>query len=324
MSALYSDLEQICTVITVNGQVRFRIQNRVTAVKDDDLPSPNVFVHQIIANNDPKQDVFLRVASILDLTLLVQGRTNAVLKKQTTYLSNAFTVEFNDVATGTAAKKVIQARVDQLIKDWIQYNKDFIVPDHIPLPLFEASIVEAAKAAYSESLKEKDKQDALLKDANALFASAKADAAELAIDLADAQINSSACATTESMLVAGVTAANVFLTAAQNFKVVADAYREGSVSDSMYDSAKTTFASAIAAMQIGMGSLTDAQTRVASSCAAEAAAVTTYSTQKQAADLAVATTQTEQIKVQAAATDASKKAEAALAAVLEVCPDFTP
>jgi hypothetical protein len=324
MPATYTDLEQICKVLAVGDKTKFEIQNTVTAVREGDLPSSNVFVYEMLDVTDPKQDTFLRVASILDLTQMVRGRSAAVVGRVKNYLSSSFTVQFDDVATGTAAKKVIQARVDQLIKDWIQYNKDFIIPDHVPLPLFEASIVEAAKAKYTEVSKEKEDADEALVDANTVLADAKADVTTAATALANAQIESFACATTQSQLVSGVTAVNAFISACNEFKATADAYRAGSVSSGVYDSAKVTYELAKTAIDLAMGGLLDTQTRVIASCSAKASAVTTNTNAKQAADQAVATAQTEQVKALAAANDASKKTAAALAALLEVCPDFSP
>ena len=126
-------LGQHCTVYLDAASVQhFKIESSVDQVLPGDLPASNIFVFQVVAPLDPKADVFLRVANVADLTLLPQGRESAVGAGTTYYLATAFTVTYDDIATASQAKLLIQQRVDNLIADWRAYNASFLAPLNAP------------------------------------------------------------------------------------------------------------------------------------------------------------------------------------------------
>jgi len=158
-------LGQRCTVfLDENGVQRFKIDSSIDAVEPGDLPiygplpyTSNIFVHKIIAPLDPKSDTFLRVGNVADLTTLALGRETAVGLNQAMYLGTEFTVVYDDIATASTAKLLIQQRVDNLIADWHTYNEKFLAPlttppdySSIPLPL-TTSLESAAKDAYASA-----------------------------------------------------------------------------------------------------------------------------------------------------------------------------
>lgn len=140
MPAIVTTLGQRCTVyLDADGVQRFKIDSSIDAVLAGDLPiygvSPytsNIFVHQVTDPNNPKADTFLRVANVVDLTTLAQGRETAVGRNQTVYLASTFTVTYDNIASATQAKTLIQQRVDNLIADWHKYNDEFLAPLNAP------------------------------------------------------------------------------------------------------------------------------------------------------------------------------------------------
>lgn len=355
----YTTLHQdSTTVFDALGAAKFRIVSSITYVKPGDLPlAPGatlseIFVHSIVDPTDPKQDKFLRVANIHDLTTIVRGRDNALLASQSMYLALSFTVEFNDVTTAAAAKLVVQTRVDELIADWIKYTTEFIVPTDFPMPAPEATLVVAAKAAYKTATTNRATKEAALVAANAASAEAVAAAARASETYVATLTASNQCnqlsQNAASMKAAEDTfraAMNIFKTGGDNFAsqaaaftAVADA-REIVLTDTLLRTAITTFqgqsaanvtvltnaASALTAeLQNGKPVLDALVTSIAAQCAAHTAAVTAAATAKATADGTVATTQTAQAQAQAAATAAAAAQSAALAAVLLVCTDFDP
>jgi hypothetical protein len=353
----YTTLHQdSTTVFDALGAAKFRIVSSITYVKPGDLPlAPGatlseVFVHSIIDSTDPKQDKFLRVANIHDLTTIVRGRDNALLASQDTYLSLSFTVEFNDVTTAAAAKLVVQTRVDELIADWIKYTTEFIVPTDFPMPAPEATLVVAAKAAYKTAASNSDKKEAELVTANAASAEAVAAAGRASSTYTAALTASNQCNQLSQNAVsmkaaedAFRAAMNVFKTGEDGFATQAAAFTavaavEPTPSPGLV-SAVVTFQGQMAAntavltnagaaltaeLQNGKPVLDALVTSIAAQCAAHTAAVTAAATAKATADGTVATTQTAQAQAQAAATTAAAAQAAALAAVLVVCADFDP
>lgn len=160
-------LGQRCTVfLDGDGVQRFKIDSSIDAVEPGDLPTAGpspftayVFVHKIVLPDDPKSDTFLRVGNVADLTTLPQGREVAKGLGQTLYVSTAFSVIYDDIATASTAKKLIQQRVDNLIADWHTYNEQFLAPEtvsppnhrsDIPLPL-TTTLEDERKAAYNDA-----------------------------------------------------------------------------------------------------------------------------------------------------------------------------
>jgi hypothetical protein len=270
-------LGQRCTVyLDEKGVQRFKIDNSIDSVLAGDLPvygpSPftsNIFVHKIIDPLDPKGDTFLRVGNVADLTTFPLGREIAVGLNQSLYLSTEFTVVYDDIATASAAKVLIQQRVDNLIADWHTYNDQFLAPltvppDYsvIPMPL-NSSIVSERTDAYNTAHAEllQSKVDVATANSEANITAAAAAAANQAS--IDALENSSQCSVLLGHFVGGYdemlayrAAVNIFRTAAITydnatvaFVAAADVYRSivGTPSGgdkATYDAAKALYAAA--------------------------------------------------------------------------------
>jgi hypothetical protein len=353
----YTTLHQdSTTVFDALGAAKFRVVSSITYVKPGDLPlAPGatlaeVFVHSIVDSTDPKQDKFLRVANIHDLTTVVRGRDNALLASQSTYLALAFTVEFNDVTTAAAAKLVVQTRVDALIADWIKYTTEFLVPTDFPMPAPEATLVVAAKAAYKTAATNSATKEAALVTANAASAEAVAAAGRASASYVAALTASNQCNQLSQNAVSMKAAEDAFRAAMNVFKSAEDGFQAQATAFTVVAAAEPTPSPALvsavatfqgqtaantsvltnaataltAELQNGKPVLDALVTSIAGQCAAHTAAVTAAATAKATADGTVATTQTAQAQAQAAATAAATAQAAALAAVLLVCADFDP
>lgn len=358
----YTTLRQdSAAIIDDAGASRFRVVSSIAYVKPGDLPwTPisEVFVHEILEVADPKQDKFLRVANIHDLTTLARGRVAALNALQTTYLSAMFTVEFADVTTAAAAKAVVQTRVDALIADWIKYSTEFLVPIEFTMPAPEATLVKAAKAAFKTAKNARIEKEAALVTANAASAEAVAAAERASATYAAALTRTNNCSEQSTRATSAKSAVDAFRAAmAGTFKAAADLYKADTVAaqttfiaqanattpdvtfqghidafvgttntlnNTFQGVLNTALGAATTELQNGKPLLDDLVDAIAAACAADTFAVTTAATAKTTADGTVATTQTAQAQAQAAATAAAAAETAALAAVLAVCSDFDP
>lgn len=325
----YTTLHQDATTFfDATGTPKFRVASSITFVKEGDLPYAEVFVHEIVNSLDPKQDKFLRVATVHDLTIHLRGRDNAVVSGQTIYLASSFAMEFNDITTATSAKEVVRTRVDSLIADWIKYSTQFLVPTDFPLPAPEDTLVAAATNTYNTAKEARVTTEEELAAANAALAITQTAATGASADLAAAQAAYTDCAMVQSQMSALITA----YSGVSGYKTVMNALAAAAhtagwppSSDAAFDAALAAADGAITAEAINVTPLlTSINNSMSTKCATLQAGITAAAVAKTTADTAVATAQTEQALAQAAATAAAAAETAALAALLVVCPDFDP
>jgi hypothetical protein len=325
----YTTLHQdSTTVIDAVGAPKFRVSSSISYIKPGDLPYENIFVYQVVDPLDPKQDTFLRIATVHDLTIYLRGRDNAIANGKTVYLAASFIAEYSDVTTAVAAKAVIQTRIDTLIADWIKYTQQFLVPTDYTLPAPEDTLVAAATNAYKTSKTARAAKEAELATANATLATATTAATNAASDLSAAMAQTNACGTIQASLTALITAYSGptgYKTSMNALVAAAHAAGWPTSGNSGFDAALVAADAAVTAESLSVTPvLSSIQSTIASQCAAAAAAVQAAATAKTQADTAVATAQTAQALAQAAATAAAAAEAAALAAALAVCPDFDP
>lgn len=165
-------LEQLSTNTTLSdGTQRFEVLSTLSFVKDGDLPGPagspyrEVFVYQVTIPNNPKDDQFLRVARISDLTTLPRSRQRALDTGSKLFLSATCTIAYPRLDQAVDAKKIVQARLDDLIAQWHLYTEQFISPDEFELPLIAPSIVRAAKEDYKAARDARATADEAAEDA---------------------------------------------------------------------------------------------------------------------------------------------------------------
>jgi hypothetical protein len=349
-------LGQRCTVfLDEKGVQRFKIESSIDAVLPGDLPiygsspySSNVFVHKIITTTDPKADTFLRVANVADLTTLPLGRETALGLNQTIYLSAEFIVTYDDIATASQAKLLIQQRVDNLIADWHTYNEAFLAPLTVPpdlsnitLPLTD-SLEAQRKAAYNTAHAEYLVSQTADATAQATYAAATA-AATAANEAAIAAVaESQHCSQMLGQFNVANTAVsnyrnavNTFMTASSTFAVASAVYIGAGTSPSApqlatftaakaaYDSAYAAMSAAVVAENLQSGPvLTSFATNIATVCTTRIADVAIAAQAKTNADAAAATAATEKKAADEAQSAALLADTNAYLSVKELCPDF--
>ena len=347
MSDPVTTLEQLCTAATDStGAVIFSIHSTLTVLKDGDLPFTNIFVMQIPVANDPKSDVFQRIATVVDLTVLSHGRDDALGKNQTAYLATFFDVSYSDVATATTAKQLIQARVDRLISDWKTYNTVFITPEFTPLPLTSPDVLtqlvntyvaaKAAAATADSNLAVATNNLSVANDAVApaiaAVTAAQAASLECATNLGNLGTGSNACTNLVTAANAAVNGTGGVDGSGMNpFKALVQAYATAHPGTSL-DAALVTFGGVITTFQLaittgtrdGQSMLTTLVGAIGPQCTAKQNAITTASNTKTTADTTAALAQTALAAAQAQDTAAQAAEAAALAAVLAVCPTYVP
>jgi hypothetical protein len=361
-------LGQRCTVfLDAGGIQRFKIDSSIDSVLAGDLPlygpSPytsNIFVHKIINPLDPKSDTFLRVGTVADLTTLALGRESAVGLNQTLYLSTEFSVTYDDIATASSAKVLIQQRVDNLIADWHTYNEKFLAPVTTPpnysvitMPLTD-SIVSERQAEYNTAHAEylASKTDTATAAAEVTVTTAAAVSAnEGAIKAVD---DSQQCSTMlghfnsgNTALIAYRNAVNSFIAssvvyeaAVTTFVAAADVYRAiagdpSPAQEATYDAAKSTYVSAKATYDSAMAAMNAAvvteatnaapvlesfRSEMATACTTKISDVAIAASKKKDADKAAAEAATAKKAADEAQSAALLADTAAYMSLKEVCP----
>ena len=315
-------LDQNCTSIyDALGSTRFQVANNLSYVAPGDLPSQAVFVFQLGTAADPKTDAFLRIGSIQDITTMVIGRDNAISTQQLTYLATGFTVVYSDVATATAAKQLIQSRLEQLITDWQTYNTSF-ASSSTTYPLQDASLVTAKKDAYVAARTAKTAADAAAATAAAAVTAAQTVSANAAATQALKQSIYSDCTSTQTIVSGLVTGEAAFRAAAQAFLT---AVNSSAATISSAQLAAIAFSNAIAAettnLQMPLQALSASFT---TKCAQKQTDLNAASTARVVADTAINTAQRTAILTQQTAATAQTTLEGALADAVAVCPTFDP
>lgn len=354
---IVTTLGQRCTVfLDATGVQRFKIDSSIDSVLAGDLPifgpSPytsNIFVHKILNPADPKADTFLRVGTVADLTTLSLGRETAVGLGHSLYLSTEFSVTYDDIATASTAKLLIQQRVDNLIADWHTYNEKFLAPLTTPpnfsvinMPLNTTIVSErqdAYNAAHAAYLSSKVGSAQTTADA-AITAAAAVAANEAAVEAVNA---SQQCSTMLGHFNGGNTAENTYRAAVNAF-IAASVVWEAAVvvyraiagtpsagdkatldaAKSIYDAAMATMNAAVIAEATNGAAVLEAfRSEMAVACSSKIAAVAVASQKKKDADKAAATAATAKSAADAVQSTALLADTAAFMSLLEVCPTAT-
>jgi hypothetical protein len=96
-------------------------------------------------------DTFARIANTVDLTTLPRDRTVAVQKGLTTYLTSSIVLQFADLVTAQAAYQTIVARLSTLVLQWRTADSTFNTNPYqdYPLPQTDISVESQLETAYN-------------------------------------------------------------------------------------------------------------------------------------------------------------------------------
>lgn len=163
------------STVLANGTVRFEVINEIT--RSGDLPFPHLFVLKVGDEADPKDDVFVRVATPVDirqadstapifvkavstdivriatdvfvkvasyseLTRLPRDRVEAQQQGLPYYLSTVAAFTYDNLTTADAAAKQIVDRLSALVNEWRLYHGEFVTNpyENLTLPQVGSSV----------------------------------------------------------------------------------------------------------------------------------------------------------------------------------------
>lgn len=297
----------------------FVITNRmIDAVIPAELPHVNVFVVNVVAQDDPKQDTLARVATIADLTTIPIGRDPGIAAPGpdgTQFLSASWTQSYDTLETALNAAQVFRDRVNQLIVDWGSFTTSFDAPDPTPaiytFPATDTSQKTALIQAYKVAKQDRYQKQIDKTAADAALSAAQADLTykqSLVSDL----LSTAALAT---QLSSEVSSLSGYLSNLLASGTTFAGNNPGGVGLAAFQTALNTATSQSAQATAYVSDAASLSALIAAYQAARSTDVTT-------ASAAVAAATTDQATKAAALTAAQSTETTALAAVIAICPDF--
>ncbi len=297
----------------------FSITSRMLdAAIPTELPHLNVFVVNVVATDDPKQDTLARIATIADLTLLPIGRDPGIAAPGPDgiqFLTSAWTQTYEDLQTALDGAQVFRDRVNKLITDWNSFDTSFNAPDPTPaiyvFPATDTSQKTQLIAAYKTA--KQDRYQKQIDKANADAALTRAQA-----DLTYKQSLVSSFSSTASLATQVSSEMSTLSTDFSNLKAAGTTFAAANPGGTGISTFQTALNLAAQQAAQAAGYVSDAaslSSLIAAYQTARASDVTT-------ASAAVATATTDQATKAQALTTALSTEATALAAVYAVCPDF--
>lgn len=141
-------------ILTAPETYAYKIETTVTY--KGELPQTQIFVYTIVDAADPGADVFARVATVGDLDGTVElktSRDDAVAAGDSEFLSSYFSIQYPDLTVAAQAKTAISTRINELINNWLIYRDQFMKNDGIDQffpstdPAFEQTLIDNYKTA---------------------------------------------------------------------------------------------------------------------------------------------------------------------------------
>jgi hypothetical protein len=330
-----TQITQFRQPVLIDQSTKYQIT--ATCTVTGTLPDNNIFVRQMVIFDDPKDDVFYRVATPADFLSLPTDRNDAIesgLNEEGAYLyrASSFTQNYEDVATATGAWVELSSRINALVTDYDTYIDTFLTPTEGAIttyPTVDESVKTALIAAYEGTLDtieaaetardaENIACDALrleLETAQQQLLEAQQDAAALAPIVGSlAPIGGALTSLSSGIEVSATNASSQVTTSA------ASAGEKNSI-NALLNSVLTqtqTMDATIANLEAGVNiPLNTLLSTVQARAAALQADVSSLTIQVNACTLEMAT-------MQAAVDSARQQRDAALQAVRAVCPDYIP
>jgi hypothetical protein len=136
-------------VLTAPETYSYKIETTVTY--KGELPQTQIFVYTINDDADPGADVFARVATVGDLDGTVElktSRDDAVAAGDSEFLSSYFSIQYPDLTVAAQAKSAISTRINELINNWLIYRDQFMKNDGVNQffpssdPAFEQTLID--------------------------------------------------------------------------------------------------------------------------------------------------------------------------------------
>ena len=129
----------------------FKYTIRTTVIEKGELPHPNLFVFKISDPNDPKDDAFERVGNPYDLENTILSRDAALLVGAEYYLDTTMLKEYTELEVAVQAKAAIVSRVEESVNAWITYMSDFAGTSDVYHPTGDPGLEESLVIVYTDA-----------------------------------------------------------------------------------------------------------------------------------------------------------------------------
>ena len=135
-------------MVLPSGEQIYRI---ITVVVDKgDLPNLEIFVTEIADALDPTSDRFVRIATPFDLSNLTTSRVTAVANDYTHFLSASAVNDFGSLEAGIKATTELKGRINNLVTTWLLYTGEFLTSPAAVyfFPSADETYIKLVKDAY--------------------------------------------------------------------------------------------------------------------------------------------------------------------------------
>jgi hypothetical protein len=139
--------------VTTDAGTKFQIS--ATCTLAGTLPSVHMFVRQVQREDDPKDDVLLRVASVTDFTDYGTSREACISDRTFIYRINIFIQNYDTVTIANDAWKELSARVNTLVDEYDTYIGEFVTAEEgavITYPTVDESTKAELISTYESTL----------------------------------------------------------------------------------------------------------------------------------------------------------------------------
>ncbi len=136
--------------VVIDGGTKYQVS--ATCTFAGTLPSLHIFTRQVVQEDDPKNDVFLRVASVTDFTDYGIDRQAAITNGSFVYRAVSFVQNYDNVTTATDAWNELSARINALVAEYDVYINAFLTPVDGAVSIYP-TVDESTKAALIAAYK---------------------------------------------------------------------------------------------------------------------------------------------------------------------------
>jgi len=110
----------------------------------------NLFVNNIVTEDNKLEDTFSNYATIADLDLIPTDRDAAISRGLTKYRDNVNKISFDNLSVATTAAKVVRDTVNNIVDTYLRVKNEFVGSDthYFPYPAEVSSLRDQYIAAY--------------------------------------------------------------------------------------------------------------------------------------------------------------------------------
>ncbi len=110
----------------------------------------NLFVNNIVTEDNKLDDTFSNYATIADLDLIPTDRDAAISRGLTKYRDNVNKISFDNLSVATTAAKVVRDTVNNIVDTYLRVKNEFVGSDthYFPYPAEVSSLRDQYIAAY--------------------------------------------------------------------------------------------------------------------------------------------------------------------------------